>query len=79
MIQSEVCYNFSIMDAKDLDFQRIAEGYKRRPFLHKQVIERFRKDVTSEIFLSGLDIGCSAGLSSKALKTICRRCRSVGR
>lgn len=60
------------MDSKDFDFQRIAEGYKRRPFLHKQIIDRFKKDVTSQIFLSGLDIGCGAGLSSKALKAICR-------
>lgn len=60
------------MDAKDFDFQRIAEGYKRRPFLHEQIIERFKKDVTSQIFSNGLDIGCGAGLSSKALKTICR-------
>ena len=59
------------MDAKDFDFQRIAEGYKRRPFLHKQIVERFQKDVTSEIFSNGLDIGCGAGLSSKALKAIC--------
>lgn len=60
------------MDSKDFDFQRIAEGYKRRPFLHKQIIDRFQKDVTSQIFSNGLDIGCGAGLSSKALKTICR-------
>ena len=60
------------MDSKSFDFQRIAEGYKRRPFLHKQIIERFRKDVTPRIFSNGLDIGCGAGLSSKALKAICR-------
>lgn len=72
VIPSGVCYNFSIMDAKDFDFQRIAEGYKRRPFLHAQIIERFKKDVTSRIFSNGLDIGCGAGLSSKALKMICR-------
>lgn len=60
------------MDSKDFDFQRIAEGYKRRPFLHEQIIERFKKDVTSRIFPNGLDIGCGAGLSSKALKIICR-------
>lgn len=60
------------MNSKDFDFQRIAEGYKRRPFLHKQIIERFQKDITSQTFSNGLDIGCGAGLSSKALKTICR-------
>lgn len=60
------------MEAKDFDYQRIAEGYKKRPFLHAQVIERFKKDVTTQLFSNGLDIGCGAGLSSKALKTICR-------
>lgn len=59
------------MNSKDFDFQRIAQGYKKRPFLHKQVIERFQKDITSRTFLNGLDIGCGAGLSSKALKMIC--------
>ena len=60
------------MNAKDFDFQRIAEGYKKRPFIHKQIIERFQRDVTSQLFFNGLDIGCGAGLSSKALKMICR-------
>lgn len=60
------------MTPKDFDFRRIAEGYKNRPFLHRQVIERFQKDVTGQIFSNGLDIGCGAGLSSKALKLICR-------
>lgn len=60
------------IDSKNFDFQRIAVGYKKRPFLHKQVIEQFQRDITSEIFSNGLDIGCGAGLSSKALKTICR-------
>ena len=56
---------------KDFDFKRVAQGYKERPFLHKQVIERFQRDVTEELFLNGLDVGCGAGLSSKALKQIC--------
>ena len=60
------------MDARDFDFQRIAQGYKKRPFLHKQVIERFHRDVAFRNFCNGLDIGCGAGLSSKALKMICR-------
>lgn len=62
----------ALMDARDFDFQRIAQGYKKRPFLHKQVIERFHRDVASRNFCNGLDIGCGAGLSSKALKMICR-------
>lgn len=61
------------MNVKDFDYKRIAEGYKDRPFLHKQVIERFQKDVSKEFFSNGLDVGCGAGLSSKALKQICER------
>ena len=60
------------MGPNSFDFQRIAEGYKDRPFLHKQVIERFRREVTDQEFSRGLDIGCGAGLSSRALKRICR-------
>lgn len=59
------------MDSRDFDFQRIAEGYKKRPFLHKQVVERFGTEVTGRSFSRGLDVGCGAGLSSKALKKIC--------
>lgn len=59
------------MGYKDFDFKRIAQGYKDRPFLHGQVIDRFQKDVTFRPFSRGLDIGCGAGLSSKALKRIC--------
>lgn len=33
------------MDSTAFDFKRIAEGYKNRPFLHKQVIERFNSDL----------------------------------
>lgn len=53
------------MDSRDFDFQRIAEGYKKRPFLHKQVVERFGMEVTGRSFSRGLDMGCGAGLSSK--------------
>ena len=60
------------MTPNDFDYQRIAQGYQKRPFLHKQIIERFQRDVTSRMFSNGLDIGCGAGLSSKALKAICR-------
>lgn len=35
------------------------------------MIERFQRDVTKELFLNGLDVGCGAGLSSMALKQIC--------
>ena len=59
------------MDNKAFDYRRIAQGYKERPFLHKKVIERFQKDITKQYFANGLDIGCGAGLSTKALKRIC--------
>ena len=65
------------MNAKAFDFERIAQGYKRRPFLHKQIIERFQKDITFRTFSSGLDVGCGAGLSTKALKMICRHVTGV--
>jgi len=55
----------------DFDYKRIAQGYKNRPFLHRQVIERFQKDTGGQHFTLGLDIGCGAGLSTKALKVIC--------
>lgn len=61
------------MNNVDFDFKRIAQGYKNRPFLHKQVICRFQKDITDKIFFNGLDVGCGAGLSAKALKRICKR------
>lgn len=59
------------MAQNSFDFQRIAQGYKDRPFLHKQVIERFQRVVTDRKFARGLDAGCGAGLSSRALKMIC--------
>lgn len=59
------------MDNKVFDYKRIAQGYKERPFLHRQVIEQFQRDITKKYFSNGLDIGCGAGLSSKALKRIC--------
>lgn len=59
------------MNHTAFDFKRIAQGYKNRPYLHKQVIEQFQNDVTKQRFSNGLDIGCGAGLSTKALKLIC--------
>ena len=60
------------MNNQSFDSKRIAEGYKERPFLHKQVIEQFRKDSSEQEYQNGLDVGCGAGLSAKALKMICR-------
>lgn len=59
------------MKNTDFDFKRIAQGYKNRPFLHRQVIEQFQRDIGEQQFTLGLDIGCGAGLSTKALKAIC--------
>lgn len=61
------------MENTAFDYKRIAEGYKKRPFLHKQVIERFQKDICGQTFTCGLDIGCGAGLSTKALRLICNQ------
>lgn len=59
------------MKNTDFDYKRIAQGYKNRPYLHRQVIEQFQKDTGGQQFLLGLDIGCGVGLSTKALKAIC--------
>ena len=53
------------------DSARIAEGYKKRPFLHGQVIEQFTERIGQNRFHRGIDIGCGAGLSTKALRKIC--------
>ena len=60
------------MDKINFDRKRIAEGYLNRPWLHKRVIEQFVKDckITTN-FSNGLDVGCGAGLSTKALRLIC--------
>lgn len=41
---------------KDFDFERVAQGYKNRPFLHKQAIEKFQRDVTDKTFSNGLEM-----------------------
>ncbi len=61
------------MKNTDFDYKRIAEGYRNRPFLHKQVIAKFQEDIGERHFALGLDIGCGAGLSTKALKDICAK------
>ena len=62
------------MDNTSFDSKRIAEGYIKRPWLHKNVMENLRKDLKlaeSFRFRNGLDVGCGAGLSTKALRLIC--------
>ena len=63
------------MNNKSFDDKRIAEGYtKDRPFLHAQVIDNLKRDMEiADDFQHGLDVGCGAGLSTKALKMICRK------
>ncbi|RKM56558.1 class I SAM-dependent methyltransferase [Butyrivibrio sp. X503] len=62
------------MNSKSFDSKRIAMGYTKRPWLHKSVIEQLKRDcdiAPDHIFKNGLDVGCGAGLSTKALKLIC--------
>lgn len=59
------------MNNTSFNFKRIAAGYKDRPFLHKQVMEQLQRDMSISHFHNGLDVGCGAGLSTKALKLIC--------
>ena len=62
------------MDNKAFDSKRIAQGYAKRPWLHKSVIEQIKKDCSLPkdfMFKNGLDVGCGAGLSTKALRLIC--------
>lgn len=62
------------MDNKSFDSRRIAEGYAKRPWLHKSVMEALKRDLELPEgfrFKNGLDVGCGAGLSTKALRLIC--------
>ena len=63
------------MDNRAFDDKRIANGYaKDRPWLHKSVIELIKSECAIDIpFKNGLDVGCGAGLSTKALKLICEK------
>lgn len=62
------------MDNKSFDHKRIAKGYANRPWLHKSVIEQIKADYAGkQKFENGLDVGCGAGLSTKALKLICEK------
>lgn len=60
------------MNNKSFDSKRIAEGYAKRPWVHKSVMEQIKTDCEVDgTFKNGLDVGCGAGLSTKALKLIC--------
>ena len=62
------------MDKFAFDQKRIAEGYaKDRPYLHPLVFDEMHKDLNiTGVFVHGLDVGCGAGLSTKALKKVCK-------
>jgi len=59
------------MDNRAFDSKRIAKGYAKRPWLHKEVMEQIKKDCNIEHLENGLDVGCGAGLSTKALRLLC--------
>ena len=61
------------MNQRQFDYRRIAQGYaKDRPFLHGQVMNKVREAMNlSQNYKNGIDIGCGAGLSTKALRMIC--------
>ena len=63
------------MDNMLFDSKRIASGYANdRPWLHKSVIEQIKAEFGNKaLFKNGLDVGCGAGLSTKALRLICNK------
>ena len=69
------------MDNKVFNNKRIANGYANdRPWLHQSVIEQIKADLADKIpFQNGLDVGCGAGLSTKALKLICDKVTGTDR
>ena len=67
------------MDSNSFNSKRIAAGYANdRPFIHSRVIDIIKSDLKiTDNFTNGIDIGCGAGLSSKALKLICEKVTGV--
>lgn len=62
-----------MINTVSFDYRRIAEGYaKDRPFLHGQVMERLTNKLQRR-YQNGLDVGCGAGLSTRALRQVCDR------
>lgn len=62
-----------MINTVSFDYRRIAEGYaKDRPFLHGQVMERLTSKLQGH-YQNGLDVGCGAGLSTRALRQVCDR------
>lgn len=60
-------------------YRSLAVGYARsRPPVHPRVIERVRRHLKLEAPLGrGLDVGCGAGLSTRALQSAARQCLGV--
>ena len=67
------------MEPVSFDRRRIALGYASdRPYLHPAVIRKSRMDNQIDApFPRGLDIGCGAGLSTRALKDLCREVTGI--
>lgn len=62
------------MNNIDFNVKRIAQGYANRPWLHKQVMEQvINENQITTNFRNGLDVGCGAGLSTKALRLFCEK------
>ena len=60
------------MNNKAFDSERIALGYANRPWIHKKIMMEIAKEYADSLpFQNGLDTGCGAGLSTKALRLIC--------
>lgn len=65
------------MNNKSFDSNRIALGYANRPWLHKDVMRKIQNDCDINVLDNGLDVGCGAGLSTKALRLICNKVTGV--
>jgi len=52
----------------------LAEGYARwRPAVHPRVMDRVRRQLGGRRVARGLDVGCGAGLSTRALQMVAER------
>jgi len=61
-----------VMNNRAFDSERIALGYANRPWIHQNIIKEIAREYAGYgSFQNGLDVGCGAGLSTKALKLIC--------
>ena len=60
------------MNQISFDAERIAQGYAKRPWLHRSVMEQLYP-APGPLFKNGLDVGCGAGLSTKALRRLCKK------